>query len=89
MQLKITIEIWRKGEWYVATCPELDFVSQGLSPEEARRNLLEVIEIQFEEMSALGTLEDYLLECGYVKDDGTLVPQAEMVSFEKSAVQVA
>lgn len=30
-----------------------DFVSQGPSPEQARRNLLEVIEIQFEEMDAL------------------------------------
>jgi predicted RNase H-like HicB family nuclease len=89
VQLKVTIEIWKKGDWYVATCPELDFVSQGPSPEEARLNLLEVIEIQFEEMSALGTLEDYLLECGYVKDDGMLLPQSEMISFEKSAVQVA
>jgi predicted RNase H-like HicB family nuclease len=89
MQLKVTIEIWQKGEWYVATCPELDFVSQGPSPEEARRNLLEVIKIQFEEMSALGTLEDYLSECSYVKDDGVLLPQSEMISFEKSAVQVA
>jgi len=89
MQLKATIQIWQKGEWYVATCPELDFVSQGASPEEARRNLLEVIEIQFEEMTALDTLEDYLLECGYVEENGTLLPQSEMVSFEKSAVQVA
>lgn len=88
MQLKVTIEIWKKGKWYVAICPELDFVSQGLSPEEARRNLIEVIEIQFEEMSALGTLEDYLMERGYIKDDGKLVPQAEMVSFEKLALQM-
>ncbi len=89
MRLKVTIEIWQKEEWYVAICPELDFVSQGTSSEEARRNLLEMIEIQFEEMSALGSLDDYLLECGYVKDDGILLPQSEMVSFEKSAVQVA
>ncbi len=89
MRLKVTIEIWQKEKWYVAICPELDFVSQGTSPEEARRNLLEMIEIQFEEMSALGSLDDYLLECGYVKDDGILLPQSEMVSFEKSAMQVA
>jgi predicted RNase H-like HicB family nuclease len=89
MQLKVTIQIWKKQDWYVATCPELDFVSQGPSPEEARENLLEVIGIQFEEMGAKGTLEDYLSECGYLREDGTLVPQSEMVSFEKSAVQVA
>lgn len=88
MQLKTTIEIWHKGEWYVASCPELDFVSQGPSREEARRNLLETIDIQFEEMRALGTLEDYLSECGYIKQDDTFIPQSEMVSFERSSVQV-
>jgi predicted RNase H-like HicB family nuclease len=89
MDLKITIEIWQKGRWYVARCPELDFVSQGATQTEARRNLLEVIQIQFEEMNALGTLEDYLLECDYTTENGTLVPHSEMVSFERSAVQVA
>ena len=29
------------------------------------KNLLEVIEIQFEEMSRMGTLDEYLEECGY------------------------
>lgn len=88
MQLKITVEIWQKGDWYISMCPELDFVSQGSSPEEARRNLFEVVDIQFEEMRALGALEDYLLECGYIEEDGILLPQPEMISFEKSAVQV-
>jgi len=88
MVLRCTIEIWNKGQWYVARCPELDFISQGSSPEEARHNLLEVVQIQFEEMSRLGTLEDYLSECGYIRDNGTLVPQSEMIGFEKSAVQV-
>jgi predicted RNase H-like HicB family nuclease len=54
MQLKITIEIWRKKEWYIARCPELDFVSQGKTASEARYNLYEVMEIQFEEMADNG-----------------------------------
>jgi len=62
MELKVTIEVWQKGMWYVARCPELDFVSQGPTVEEAKHNLLEVIEIQFEEMRDMGTLDDYLLE---------------------------
>jgi len=89
MELEITIEVWQKGKWFIARCPELDFVSQGSSPEEARRNLLEVIQIQFEEMRALGSVEDYLLECGYTRDNGTFVSHSEMVGFEKSAVKVA
>jgi len=89
MQLKGTIQIWEKGKWFVARCPELDFVSQGNSPEEAKRNLLEVIQIQFEEMEAMGTLEDYLQECGYSRENGTFEPNTEMIGFEKSLIQVA
>ena len=36
---------------YVANCPEIDVVSCGKDIEEARKNLLEVIEIQLEETS--------------------------------------
>ncbi len=46
MNLRMTIETWEKGSWYIAKCPELDFVSQGKTPEEAKRNLLKVAEIQ-------------------------------------------
>jgi len=64
MELNITIEIRKKGNWYLARTPELDFISQGRTREEAKKNLLEVAKIQFNEMKEMGTLEDYLLECG-------------------------
>jgi len=56
--LKITIEFWREGRLYIANSPELDILAQGESLEEARKNLFEVIELQFEEMRKLGTLKD-------------------------------
>jgi len=40
--------IEREGDGYVATCPELDIVSQGNTVEEARQNLLEAVEGFFE-----------------------------------------
>jgi len=88
MKLKMTIETWSKGSWYVAKCPELDFVSQGETPEEAKRNLLEVIDIQFEEMMETGTLREYLQECGYRLENDVAVPMSEMVGFEKQSIQV-
>ncbi len=42
MQLTAVIE--REGDGYVATCPEVDVVSQGDTVEDARRNLLEAVE---------------------------------------------
>ncbi len=89
MQLKITIEIWRKKEWYIARCPELDFVSQGKTAGEARYNLYEVMEIQFEEMAVLGTIEDYMTECGYELENQSYISRTEMVGFENSFFEIA
>ena len=61
MKLKFSIQIWKKGVWFIAKCSELDFISQGRTKDEAQKNLMEVIEIQFEEMSDMGTLNDYLM----------------------------
>lgn len=88
MRLQLTIEVWKKGDWYLARTPELDFISQGRTFEEAKRNLLEVIKIQFAEMKEIGTLEDYLLECGFETKDNDIIPRQEMVGFEKSTVFV-
>ncbi len=37
--------IEREGDGYVALCPELDVASQGDTVEEARRNLVEALEL--------------------------------------------
>jgi len=89
MQLKLTIEMWQKGKWFIARCPELDIVSQGESKDEARQNLNEVIAIQFEQMVESGTLEDYLIECGYARENDMFVPKIEMVALERSMLEVA
>lgn len=43
-----TAIIEREGDGYVALCPELDVASQGDTIEEARRNLVEALELFFE-----------------------------------------
>ncbi len=50
--LQLTAVIEREGDGYVATCPELDIVSQGKTVEEARLNVLEAVEGFFEVASA-------------------------------------
>jgi predicted RNase H-like HicB family nuclease len=65
MDIEFNVEIVRKGKWYIARAPELDFVTQGATADEARKNILELVEIQFEEMKEMGTLENYLEECGF------------------------
>jgi predicted RNase H-like HicB family nuclease len=89
LQLQFTIEIWQKGEWFLARTPELDFISQGRTLEEAKKNLAEVIRIQFREMKTLGTLEEFLAECGFEIHDEEIIPLKEIVGFEKSTLPVS
>ncbi len=46
--LQLTTVIEREDNWFVATCPEVEVVSQGKTIEEARSNLLEAVEGFFE-----------------------------------------
>ena len=55
-----TVEVWKEGGMFTAYCPELDVASCGHTPEEAKKNLGEVIVIQLEETARLGTLKDFL-----------------------------
>jgi len=45
---QVTALIQREGDGYVALCPELDIASQGDTVEEARKNLVEAVELFFE-----------------------------------------
>lgn len=84
MNLQVTIEVWKKDNRYLARTPELNFISQGETTEEAKKNLLEVINIQFKEMKEMGTLNDYLAECGFASNENTIVSHSEMIGFERS-----
>lgn len=48
MTYKLSAIIEHEGEWYVATCPELDIASQGHTVEEAQKNLLEAVQLFLE-----------------------------------------
>jgi len=48
---QFTALIEHEGDTFVALCPELDIASQGETVEEARKNLIEAIEVFFETAS--------------------------------------
>ncbi len=51
MTKHLTSIIERKGDGYVALCPEVDVASQGTTVDEARNNLKEALELFFETAS--------------------------------------
>ena len=86
--LVVTEEIWKEGNMYTAYCPELDVASCGRDVAEARKNLLEVIEIQLEETAKLGTLKEFLEDAGYDLDTTkpTLQLDKQVVAFNQRTV---
>jgi predicted RNase H-like HicB family nuclease len=88
-KLTVTIELLQKEKWVIARIPELDFIAQGQTVEEAKKNLNEVVKIQLAEMKEMGTFEDYLAECGFVVRDDVVEQHSDIIGFEKQVLQVA
>lgn len=55
----------QESPWWIAHCPALDVASQGRTPEEARMNLREAIDLFIESCKERGTLFDALRELGF------------------------
>ena len=47
--MRLTAAVTHEGEWYVARCLEVEVASQGETVEEARSNLIEALELYFED----------------------------------------
>ena len=84
MKIRLSEEIWKEGEMFVAYCPELDIPACGRTFEEAKKNLIKVINIQFNEMKKLGTFEENLKNSGFdlSSDKETLSLNKELIEFD-------
>ncbi|MFQ5861888.1 MAG: type II toxin-antitoxin system HicB family antitoxin [Candidatus Brocadiales bacterium] len=68
MHLEYRVEVFEEDGQYVALCPELNVSSFGDSVEEAKRALLEAVELFVEECESMGTLHEVLSESGFTSD---------------------
>ena len=84
-----TAEIWKEGRMYTSYCPELDIASCGHTPEEARKNLAEVIAIQLEETARKGTLDELLSESGYTREGNIIRTNKKIICFEEIRIPIS
>ncbi len=78
---------------YAAYCHELEVATAGRTLEEARENLIEALEIFFEETHRKGTLRSLLAEAGFTIEEGEdarpiLSPRSRFCAFEKIQIPV-
>lgn len=50
-KIELTAIIEKEEDMYISLCPELDIASQGDTPDEAKANLVEAIELFYETAS--------------------------------------
>ena len=69
--ITVTIEfpvlIKDKGEYFVASCESLDIHAEGSSRREAKRRIMDALDVFVSTCIEMGTLEEVMKESGYEK----------------------
>ena len=63
-EMKLPARVHQEDGWFIASCDPLDVHSQGKSDDEARRNLVEALQLFIESCYERGTLDTVLKQCG-------------------------
>jgi len=85
--IEYAVQIWTEGDQFIAHAMPLDIMSSGRTPEEARHALEEAVHLFLLTALDMGTLDDILLEAGYVpREGGWESPQ--WVAIEKHSTVV-
>jgi predicted RNase H-like HicB family nuclease len=76
-QITLPAKIKKKKDRFVSSCDVLDINSQGYSEEEARKNLVQAIQLFFISCYERGTLDEALKECGFQASRSPAKPVGE------------
>ncbi len=69
--IEYTVQIWKKGEQFIAHAYALDLMSSGRTPDEARKALDEAVHLFLVTATDMGTIEEEVLqEAGYECKEG-------------------
>lgn len=69
LRIEHTVQLWKEGDTCVARAVPLDVLSCGETPEEARANLTDAVDLFLKTAALHGTLVEVLEECGYVREN--------------------
>jgi predicted RNase H-like HicB family nuclease len=64
LSFRLPYKLTKKKNYVVSSCPVLDVWSQGVTPEKAKKNLVEAITAFLVSCFEMGTLEEVLKQCG-------------------------
>ena len=72
----------------IACCPILDVITQGPTKEEAKKNLIEALNLFFISCYEHGTLDEVMKECGFVALAGRKKPSIKTTTHDIINVKI-
>ncbi|MFQ6134073.1 MAG: type II toxin-antitoxin system HicB family antitoxin [Armatimonadota bacterium] len=82
MDVPFSALVFQEGDSVVGYSPELDLSSCGATADEARQNLRAAVRAFVQQAKEMGTLEEVLTECGYVRGTSEEWLGPKMVALE-------
>lgn len=64
-ELKVPVEVYKGSTAFIARCPIFDVSSQGKTPAEAKKNLIEALTLFVTTCFETGTLDEVMKACGF------------------------
>ncbi len=83
---QLPVQIFKQGKRFVAYTPVLDLSTSGRTEKEAKVRFHELVQIFFEELEEMGTMEEVLLSLGWQKAKSQWRPPH--ISDEKVSVSI-
>jgi hypothetical protein len=75
-QFSLPMSILKEGDSFIAYTPALDLSTSADTFEDAQKNFIEAVNIFFEELVEMGTLNEVLKGLGWQKQNDTFIPPA-------------
>ncbi len=79
LQFNLPVSFFKEGKSIVAYCKVLDLSTCGKNLKDAQRMFHEAAAIFLEELIAMGTLEEVLLDLGWQKKNRQFMPPLELL----------
>jgi predicted RNase H-like HicB family nuclease len=87
MEINFNTQVWKEGRMYVSYAKELEVCSCGRTIKEAKKNLIRAVECFLETAEEMGTLDQILVEAGFLKKK-KVWKAPDIISTEKTSIDI-
>ncbi len=84
IKFALPVSILKEGNSFIAYTPALDLSTFGDTFEDARKNFDEAVNIFFEELVEMGTIDEVLAGLGWQKQNNTFMPPVVIANQTES-----